>query len=97
MTYNEFRKLYKIDEPLKQGKRGRYYLPNHLFCDPLDDETILVNTPSIGVAVYKVHTNKDGSRWIKGKSIAKYWFEHTDEAPTRLFLDEDIIKKIDER
>lgn len=89
------REIYKLDEPLKQDKKGRYYLPKHLFCDPLDKETILVNTPSIGVTVYKVHSNKDGSRWIKGDSIAKYWLGIAD-APNRLFLDEEIIKRIDE-
>lgn len=89
------REIYKLDEPLKQDKKGRYYLPNHLFCDPLDKETILVNTPSIGVVVYKVHNNKDGSRWIKGSNIAKYWFGISN-APNRLFLDEEIIKRIDE-
>ena len=90
------RKIYKLDEPLKQDKRGRYYLPNHLFCDTLDEETILVNTPSIGVAEYKVHSNKDGSRWIKGDNIAKYWFDKIDDAPNRLFLDEKIIKRIND-
>ena len=89
------REIYKLDEPLKQDKKGRYYLPKHLFCDPLDKETILVNTPSIGVTVYKVHSNKDGSRWIKGDSITKYWLGIAD-APNRLFLDEEIIKRIDE-
>lgn len=90
------REIYKLDEPLKQDTKGRYYLPNHLFCDALDEETILVNTPSTGVTVYKVHTNKDGSRWIKGDSIAKYWFDRFSDAPNRLFLDEEIIKRIDE-
>ena len=51
-----------------------------------------MNTPSIGVTVYKVHSNKDGSRWIKGDSIAKYWFDRISDAPNRLFLDEEIIK-----
>lgn len=90
------REIYKLDEPLKQDKKGRYYLPKHLFCDSLDEETILVNTPSIGVTVYKVHSNKDGSRWIKGDSIAKYWVDRISDAPNRLFLDEEIIKRIDE-
>lgn len=87
------REIYKLDIPLKQDKKGRYYLPNHLFCDALDEETILVNTPATGVTVYKVHANKDGSRWIKGDNIAKYWFDKIFDTPNRLFLDKDIVAK----
>ena len=89
-------KLYKTDIPLKQDGKGRYYLPNNLFCDAINCEEILVNTPSIGIAVYKVHYNKDGSCWIKGDAIAKYWVYTLDRIPNRLFLNEEIIKRIND-
>lgn len=88
--------LYKTDIQLEQDEKGRFYLPNHLFCDAIDSEEILVNTPSIGVAVYKVHYNKDGSCWIKGDAIAKYWFDTFDRVPNRLFLNEEMIKRIND-
>ena len=90
------RELYKTDIPLKQDKKGRYYLPNNLFCGAINSEEILVNTPSIGVAVYTVRYNKDGSCWIKGDAIAKYWFDTFDEVPNRLFLNEEILKRIND-
>ena len=90
------REIYGFDVPLKQDSKGRYYLPSKLFCNVLYEDTILINTPSIGVTTYKVHNNKDGSYWIKGDNIAKYWFKHTSDVPRRLFLDEEIIKKIRE-
>lgn len=87
-----------FDKPLKQDKKRRYYLPSALYRGSLNKEMILVATLDYGkemVYTYRVHTNKDGSRWIKGNSIAKYWFKPISDAPTRLFLDEKIIKKID--
>ena len=88
------KELYKTDIPLEQDEKGRYYLPDHLFCDVIDNKELLVNTPSIGVTVYKVHFNKDGSCWIKGDAIAKYWFRRIDDAPNRLFLNEEMIKRL---
>lgn len=88
-----------INQKLKQDSKGRYYLPNILFRGSLTKETILVVSPQPDneyVYTYVVHTNKDGSRWIKGDNIAKYWFKPISDAPTRLFLDEEIIKKIDD-
>lgn len=86
-----------FDKPLKQDKKGRYYLPSALYRASLNKETILVATPDYGkemVYTYRVHTNKDGSRWIKGNNIAKYWFKPISDAPTRLFLNEEIVEKI---
>ena len=84
---------------LKQDKKGRYYLPDVLFYGSLTKETILVASPfpcDKNVYTYVVHTNKDGSKWIKGNNIAKYWFAKMGDVPTRLFLDEEIVKKVGE-
>lgn len=83
-------------QKLKQDSKGRYYLPNILFCGSLTEKTILVASPfpcDEMVYTYVVHTNKDGSKWINGNNIAKLW-SNPNDAPNRLFLDEEILKKI---
>lgn len=87
--------FYRIGSKLIKDKRNRYYLPEFLFCDVIDKDEILVNTPSIGVSTYKVHQNKDGSMWIKGNVILKYYDDFDiGTAPNRAFLSEKIIERI---
>ena len=55
-----------------------------------------MNSPSVGVTTYTVYTNKDGSRWIKGNNIIKYYSNCPNKIPTRLFLSENVISQIDD-
>lgn len=88
--------FYKIGSKLVKDNKNRYYLPDFLFCDVIDNDEILVNTPSVGVTSYKVHRNKDGSMWIKGDAILKYYDEfELGTAPTRAFLSKYIVDQFE--
>jgi hypothetical protein len=70
------------------NKKEKWYIPENIFCDVLDSGQILLTTPAIGVAAYRVHKNKNGDYWVKGDNIAKYLinFNSWDEVPHRAFL-----------
>lgn len=92
----DFKETYGTDTPLIKDSKGRYYLPEKIFFDILSSDMILVNAPAIGVTSYKVNKNKDGSMWIKGSSISKYYpFDNNDIIfVRRLFLTSKIVKRL---
>lgn len=93
----DFRETYGTGIPLSKDSKGRYYLPEKIFCDILSSDMILVNTPAVGVATYKVSKNKDGSMWIKGDNISKYYpKDNSDIIVKRLFLTNKIIERLNE-
>lgn len=90
-----FKEVYGTDTPLYKDFKGRYYLPEKIFCDILSSDMILVNTPAVGVTTYKVNKNKDGSMWIKGDNISKYYpRDKSDIIARRLFLTNKIIERL---
>lgn len=90
-----FEEAYGTDTPLVRDSKGRYYLPEKIFCDILGNDMVLVNTPAVGVITYKVNKNKDGSMWIKGDNISKYYpRNNNDRIVGRLFLTNEIIEKL---
>jgi hypothetical protein len=93
----DFKEVYGTSVPLIKDSKGRIYLPEKIFCDVLGSDMILVNTPAVGVIIYKINKNKDGSMWIKGDKISKYYpRDKNDSIPRRLFLTNKIIEKLNE-
>lgn len=93
----EFKDIYGTDIPLSVNDKGKYYLPEKIFCDALGEDMILVNTPAVGVITYKVNKNKDGSMWIKGDNISKYYQRNNKgNLISRLFLTDEMIEKLNQ-
>lgn len=51
-------------------EKRKWYIPDNIFCDVLQGKVILLN-PTIGVAEYKVHINKNGDYWVNGVSLSR--------------------------
>lgn len=101
MSTNEF-DFSIFEKPLQHDNKGRYYLPMSLYRGAPNKEIILVAGEVCGKEMlysYKVHTNKDGSYWVNGKNIAKCWmkvnFDSMYDVPSRLFLEEELVKKLE--
>jgi hypothetical protein len=87
-----------FEKPLRHDNKGRYYLPMSLYRGAPNKEIILVAGEVWGKEMlysYKVHINKDGSYWIKGNNIAKCWNFDSRVIPSRLFLEEELVEKLE--